>query len=151
MPPINQINNANDVVKFLVSVGNVIIYLLIAAAVVFIVWNTVVYFVRGKQGDENRKEAGQHIMWGIIGLAIILSVWGLVNIVLNTFVTNNNVPTNKFPTADFINNNQNTGSSGFSGSYQNQVLPPAAGIPDQMNYGNQPPTSTLPPAANYPN
>lgn len=100
---IDKITNANELVSWLSSIGNVIIYLLIAFAVVYIVWNIVIYFVKGKAGDENRKEAGQHLMWGIVGLAIILSVWGLVNIILGTFRTDNNAPKDRFPTADFIN------------------------------------------------
>ncbi|MFA6404457.1 MAG: pilin [Candidatus Paceibacterota bacterium] len=108
----NTINNANDLFGRLMYLGNLIIYLLIALGVVYIVWNIVIYFIKGKEGDENRRESGKHIMWGIVGLAIILSVWGLVNILVNTFRTNPNEPRDRFPNADFVNSQSGQTNSG---------------------------------------
>lgn len=102
----NTINNADDLIKRLTYIGDWIIYLLMAAAFIYIVWNVVMYMIRLREGDEKRKEASTHVIWGIIGLAIILSVWGLVNIILGTFRTDNNAPKDRFPTADFINSSQ---------------------------------------------
>ena len=100
---LNQINNANDLVKKLTDIGDVVIYLLIAFAVVYIVWTTVMYFIRGQEDSAGRKEAGMRIFYGIVGLFVIVSIWGLVNILLNTFSTNTAVPTSHFPTASFTN------------------------------------------------
>lgn len=36
-------------------------------------------------GGEERAEGHRLILWGLIGFAVMLSVWGLVNIVTNTF------------------------------------------------------------------
>lgn len=123
----NTINNANDLYGRLMYIGNLIIYLLVAGGVVFIVWNIVIYFIKGKEGDESRKESGKHIMWGIVGLAIILSVWGLVNILINTFRTNPNGPRDRFPKADFVNNNNNVDNrmldapQGWERQYENMI------------------------------
>ncbi len=104
--PLSQIDNANDLVDRIASIGNVVVYLLVALAVVYIVWATVQYIMMGDSG-EGRREAGMRIMWGIVGLAIIVSIWGLVNILLNTFATDYTTPTNTngFPNANFINHN----------------------------------------------
>ena len=102
--PLPQITNINGLVIRISSIGNVVVYLLTALAVVYIVYSTVQYFIKGKTGDESRREAGMQIMWGIIGLAIIISIWGLVNILLYTFATNTYVPQSGFPNANFINN-----------------------------------------------
>jgi len=98
-----QISNVNDLVTRLTGIGNVVIYLLVALAVIYIVWAVVHFLVKGSEGDENRHKAIMQIVWGIVGLVIILSIWGLVGILVNTFSTNINAPTDRFPKADFVN------------------------------------------------
>lgn len=99
---LNPINNLSQLATRLSTIGNVIIYLLIGLGVIYIVWAVVQYFIKGKEGDESRHEAGMHILWGIVGLAIIMSLWGLVNILIQTFgTTTNNLPSG--PNADFVN------------------------------------------------
>lgn len=99
---LNEISDVNDLVTRLRTIGDVVIYLLVALAVIFIVYYVVVYFIRGDK-PEDRKKAGLNILWGIVGLAIIVSLWGLVNILIGTFSTNNAVPADRFPTVNFIN------------------------------------------------
>lgn len=111
-PTLGQLNNVNDVVTRVVSIGTVIIYVLVALAFVYIVWAVVQYLVKGKEGDEARSEAGMKIFWGIVGLAIIVSLWGLVNLLINTFWTNTNRP--DLPTANFVSNSASTVSSDSS-------------------------------------
>ena len=96
------ISNINDVAKRAFSIGDLIAYGLVALAVIFIVYNTVWYFI--KPNGEGRSAAGMNILWGIIGLAIIVSIWGLVNLFINTFYTDTNVDPSRFPNANFINN-----------------------------------------------
>src|SRR5205814_5905915 len=100
---LQPISDANGLIIRIASIGNVVVYLLISLAVIYIVWNVVQYFIKGKAGDESRKEAGTNVMWGILGLAIIISIWGLVNIVLGTFNTGYNRPGRPLPNADFVN------------------------------------------------
>ena len=101
---ISQIKDFTGLSGRLASIGTTVLYLLTALAVVYIVWTTVQYFVKGQKGDENRRAAGLQILWGIIGLFIILSLWGLVNILLNTFGTNTTIDMkNKLPQSDFVN------------------------------------------------
>lgn len=83
------ITNINDVTNKALSIGNTVTYLLVALAVIFIVWNVVMYMI--KAGDDGaRKAAGLNVLWGIVGLFVIVSIWGLVNILTNSFKT---VPT----------------------------------------------------------
>jgi hypothetical protein len=57
--------------------------ILIALGVVYFVWGVISYVVGG---DEEAKAKGRSkIIYGIIGLAVILGVWGLVKVVTNTF------------------------------------------------------------------
>ncbi len=105
-PALGQINNANDLVRRLASIGTVVIYLLVGLALIYIVYAAVQYFIKGGEGDESRHAASMQIFWGVLGLAVIMSLWGLVNIFVNTFVTNPNKPTP--PNADFITNTSAT-------------------------------------------
>ena len=99
---LNAINNANDLFHRLASIGSVAVYLLVSLGVVYITYSIVMYFIKGKEGDESRRQAGLQILWGIIGLAIIISLWGLVNILVGTFGTNNVDVQKGLPNADFL-------------------------------------------------
>ena len=96
----NPINNVDNLVTRLGSIGNIIVYLLVSLAVIYIVYYTVQYFIRGEEGKDHGAAAIQ-ILWGIIGLAIIVSLWGLVNILTNTFNTNRTLQNGTIPNADF--------------------------------------------------
>ena len=81
LSPITNVNNLST--RFL-GIGNTITYLLVALAVIYIVWNVVQYFIKA---ESDRTESGKAIVWGIVGLFVIVSIWGLVNILTNTFKT----------------------------------------------------------------
>lgn len=88
------ISNVNDVTSKLTSIGNTFVTLLISFAVIYIIYNVVRYLIAS--GDpEKRKEGGMGILWGVVGLFVILSIWGLVAILTNTFGTQNNIPQNQ--------------------------------------------------------
>ena len=91
-----QITNFDDVTYKATNIGQTVIVILISFAVIWIIVNVVRYLIAGKDGAE-RAEGGMRILWGVVGLFVILSIWGLVAILKNTFSTNNNVPTNQFP------------------------------------------------------
>jgi len=81
---LTPITNVNNLSTRLLGIGNTIIYLLGSLAVVYIVWNVVQYFIHG---ESDKKEAGMNIIWGIVCLFVIVSIWGIVNILTNTFKT----------------------------------------------------------------
>ncbi len=68
--------------------------LLLAAAVVFFLWNVFIFVKSG--GDEAGKtEARDKMIYGIIGIAVMVSVWGLVSFVVDSTVgTSPNIPFN---------------------------------------------------------
>jgi len=61
---------------------NQILFLLIGLSVVVFVYNIFKYFIKA---DADRAEAGKYVMYSVIGFFVILSMWGLVNILQNTF------------------------------------------------------------------
>lgn len=90
-----QITDANSLTTKITNIGNTIVVLLISFSVIWIIVNVVRYLIAG--GEDDRKKGGMAILWGVVGLFVILSIWGLVAILTNTFSTNNNVPREKFP------------------------------------------------------
>lgn len=64
------------------------IYLIIALAVLTFVWNVYRYFFT----EKDKKEAGMYVLYSTIGFFVILSLWGLVNILTNSFKLDNNQP-----------------------------------------------------------
>ena len=75
-----------DIQTFLCKIGdilNAVLPILIALGVVYFVWGVVTFVI---SDDEEAKTKGRdRIVMGIIGLAVIIGVWGLVAIVRNTF------------------------------------------------------------------
>ena len=67
---------------------NSVVPVLIALAVVYFVWGVISFVIAD---DEEAKSKGRdRIIYGIIGLAVIIGMWGLVNLLRNTFLLNNN-------------------------------------------------------------
>jgi hypothetical protein len=85
---LSSINNINQLSTKFTGILNTITVLLISLAVVWIIISVVRYLIAG--GDsEKRKEGGLRILWGIVGLFVIVSIWGLVSILTNSFATTN--------------------------------------------------------------
>jgi hypothetical protein len=73
------------------GINLIIVFLFLVATFVFL-WGVVRYIAAG--GDEDKVgEARNMIIWGIIFLAVMVAVWGFVNIVLDfIFNDENTVP-----------------------------------------------------------
>lgn len=68
-----------DLITYLITTINQAVGFLIALAVLLFIYGVVRYMLAG--GDEEAVKTGRkYILWGIIGLAVIVSVWGLVNL-----------------------------------------------------------------------
>jgi hypothetical protein len=66
--------------------------LLILAALVLFLYGIVKRFFWAKEGAD-RAEAGKFILWGIVALFVMVSVWGLVNVLRGSFnLDNSNIP-----------------------------------------------------------
>ena len=61
---------------------NQILFLLIGLSVVTFTYYVFKYFIKP---NEKHDEAGNYVMYSVIGFFVILSMWGLVNILQNTF------------------------------------------------------------------
>ena len=69
---------------------NPLIILIFAAGFVLFLWGLVV-FMANTDSSEERKKGTQHMLWGIVGMFIMVAVYSIIAMVLNTF----GVPTPK--------------------------------------------------------
>ena len=119
-----KISTINDLTAKAVGIGNVLVYLLVGFAVLYIVYETVRYFILA-DSEEARKEAGSSIFYGLVGLFVIVSIWGLVNILIKTFPTGDNTAPDRLPSTDFTNGGINnlTPAGGSNSFYDTPTNP----------------------------
>lgn len=73
--------------KITTEIFNPLIILLFALATMLFAWGVVQYII-GSQGSEAKVEQGKRIMvWGIIGMFIMASAWGIVFLLCDFFST----------------------------------------------------------------
>ena len=79
------VNNLGDAFGAIIEIINrYIIPLAIGLAVVYFIWGLIQYATAG--ADDAAKKAGRdHIIYGIIAIFVMVSVWGLVNVLVGTF------------------------------------------------------------------
>ena len=61
-----------------------VIPLIFALAMVMFIWGVVQYVINNDE-EAKREKGKQFMIWGIIGLTVMIGVWGLVKIVGTTF------------------------------------------------------------------
>ena len=64
--------------------------ILVALAVVFFLYSVFSFFVMTGEDEEKKKKAKSNMIWGIVAIFVMVSVWGLVGILQSTFNTQTN-------------------------------------------------------------
>jgi hypothetical protein len=83
-----QTSGVTNLLNSLKSWVDILIPIAVAAAVLFFFWGLARYILA--EADES-KIAGRHMMlWGVIALFVIVSIWGLVAFLGNLFGINTN-------------------------------------------------------------
>ncbi len=66
------------------SILNLATPIVVSLALLYFFWGLANYILNS--GDEEKKSEGRNIMiWGIIALTVMVSVWGLVRVLAQTF------------------------------------------------------------------
>ncbi len=81
---------AAEIISKLSNILNLIIPLIIGLAVVYFLWGLISYVMAG-EGDDKAKARGVMI-YGIVTIFVMVSVWGLVNLLVGTFNLDNTIP-----------------------------------------------------------
>lgn len=87
--------DANTLIQKFNRILNAAIPIIVTLAVIWIVWYIFKFMIAG--GDEDKQKSKTGIAYGVVGLFIILSIWGLVNILVRTFGLDNRVPVEQLP------------------------------------------------------
>lgn len=88
----------NSLIIFALDVLAKLVPVIIAIAVILFLWGVVGFITAGD--DKEKRDNGRNMMvYGIIGLFVMVAVWGLVNILGDTFNLNKDAPkVPEFPT-----------------------------------------------------
>jgi len=74
-----------DIINFFTCfLANAIVPLLFTVAMTIFIWG-VVQFIANADNEEKRKKGRTFMIWGIVALFVMVSVWGLVKILTTTF------------------------------------------------------------------
>jgi hypothetical protein len=66
------------------AMNTVVVPVIFVLAFLVFIWGVVKYFFLNGSDEGSREEGRQFILWGIIGMVVLFSVWGLVNLLLST-------------------------------------------------------------------
>lgn len=85
-----QVGDAESLANRITEIINLIIPIIIALAVVYFLWGVFQYAIAGD--EEKKKSAKDTMIYGVIAIFVMVSVWGLVNILVGTFGLNTGAP-----------------------------------------------------------
>lgn len=68
--------------KIKTEIINPIIILLVAVSVGYFLYG-LMEFIRNQDNEDAQESGKKHMLWGIIGIAIMFSVYGILNLVNN--------------------------------------------------------------------
>ncbi len=71
-----------EILKFL---SDIIIPFLIGLAFLAFIWNAYRYFILGGTSEESQEKAKTFALWGIMAFVLIVSIWGIVNLLVEGF------------------------------------------------------------------
>src|SRR3989344_1478976 len=108
-------------------INNLLVPVLMAIALIVFFWGVYKYFIYGADNDGERETGRQFALWGVIGFVIILSLWGLVNLVMGTF----GLSVGQAPPYPTIGGS--TGSGSFIGSAGSNVFGSNGSLLGQVN------------------
>ncbi len=115
-----KITTFEGLVNKFISIIKYVVPLIFAIALVAFLWGVFQYFF---SGAEKKEEAKDFLLYGIIGLFIMVSVWGLVRILTGTFLLENAQP--NLPGLGAGSSSSGSGSGGYYQGYPGGANYPA--------------------------
>jgi NADH:ubiquinone oxidoreductase subunit 2 (subunit N) len=73
-------------------INGTLVPLVFAIAFIVFIWGIFQYFIQGGHDEEAKVKGKSLMLYGIVGFFLMVSVWGLVNILVGTFNLSSNGP-----------------------------------------------------------
>ncbi len=87
-----QVNNISGVGSFIINtINGVFVPVLMSIAFIVFIYGIFSAFILNSGDEEKRKKGKMVMMYGLIGFAVMVSVWGLVNVFTGSVGLNSNV------------------------------------------------------------
>ena len=88
-----SIDSAQALSSWIVDfINNILVPLIFALSFVVFIFGIFRYFIAGAANEEKRKSGRDIMIYGIIGFAVMITVWGLVHLLTGTIPLNNQLP-----------------------------------------------------------
>jgi hypothetical protein len=119
-------NNSNPLVTFIqddiiLLIDYVLVPLVFSIAFIVFLWGIFNFFIAGGADEEKREKGKQFMVWGFIGFFVMVSVWGIVNLMVGTFGFGGQQRPD-IPTFDNSTVRGNEGTDVFRGDTGNDTL-----------------------------
>lgn len=70
-------NFLGNIVTF---INSTLVPLIFAIAFLLFIWGVAQYFILSRDSEEAKEKGRDYMIWGIAGFVIMVSVWGIVNL-----------------------------------------------------------------------
>lgn len=60
-----------------------IIYFVFALAIIYFIWGLVEFLINS-DNDTKKKQGKSHMFWGLVGMFIMVSAYGIINLIIGT-------------------------------------------------------------------
>jgi len=124
------VSTIKDVLCRMAEILNYLIPFLLVLGVVYFVWGVVQYMIRDE--EEAKKKGRNKIIYGLIGLVVIVSLWGIVTLVIDTLGIDTAELAQITPTTNFSQTSNTYVSSNICAANYKTLSKPTFG--DLINY-----------------
>ncbi|MEX0935108.1 MAG: pilin [Candidatus Paceibacterota bacterium] len=77
--------NLTDLVFIVFDLIELAVPLIFALAILFFLWGVFNFIFINQNNPEKREEGKKFMIWGIMSIFVMVSLWGIVNLLSNTF------------------------------------------------------------------
>jgi len=64
--------------------NTIVVPIIFALTFVAFLWGVVQYYFLNADDEKARTSGRQFVLWGVLGMVLLFSIWGVVNVLLST-------------------------------------------------------------------